>query len=81
MHHDGGKHRAVEPLSRLRTKEEEKAVLGDEVLVLAIPQETFACVSRTDISDLEFIKERKGPFVLLITEVFMMAGTTDDEKA
>lgn len=55
--------------------------MEDEVSVLTIPLEIFACAPRTDISDLEFFAQLKGPFVPFRREVCLMVGVTDIEEA
>lgn len=81
MHHTGVKHQAADALLSLKTKGEDNTILDDEVLVPNIPQDVFTCALRTDITDLGFKEELKGPFVLFIPEVCLVAAITDNGKA
>lgn len=80
VHCAGIKHQVADTLSRLKENDEGKTPLDDEAPILTIPQDIFAGVPKTEIPDLEFIEEVKGPFFLFIPEVCMMAGPADNEK-
>lgn len=80
VHRVGLKHQAADALLRLMTNGKEKSILDNEVPVLIIPQEIFAFVPKTDITDLEFIEVPKGLYVPFIPEVCMLAGIEDNEK-
>lgn len=67
-------------LSRLKKKDKVKTPSDDEVLVLTIYQELFACALLTNAFEVETIGESKSLFVPFISEVCMMADIIDNEK-
>lgn len=73
-----GKH-ASDALTRIRKLK--KKALEDELVVLTISQELFACAAKAGKVYFKITEERKSRYVSFILKVYMMADVRDNEKS
>lgn len=78
MHRADLKYLVADVGSRLKIKDKDQTIFDDEFPVLTIPEEIFACATKTDINHFHFIEEPKTPFVPFTPEVCMMTGIKDN---
>lgn len=70
----GINHQEANQPSDLKTNCEDKNLLGEEIPVIPVPQETFVCALEMKTTNFKRIKEREGQSVTIISHVYMMAG-------
>lgn len=75
------KNQAADSLLCLNINSEYTTLTEDEVPILSIPKEFFACAPATETPDLGFFKVPRDPSVPFISEVCIMTGITDNKQA
>lgn len=81
VHRAGVIHKAADVLSRPETKGEATERLDDEIPVLTVFGDVFACVAQMKINDVEFIENPRGPFVRFIPKICMRLSGPDNKTA
>lgn len=71
----------ADSLSPLYTIDGEETALEDDVPVLTVLQALVACAPHMEIIEFQFVEELKDLLAVFISEICMISGITDNEKA